>query len=1060
MGRARAGTAVGGVVSDRLRQAMRSVLPAVGAAVGLVLILGLTAATAAEASTGFTAGNVVVYRVGTGSSALSNSATPVFLDEYTPSGTLVQSVELPTAASGANKPLLASGSATSEGLLTLSADGNYLMATGYDAALGTKEVAETSSASVPRTIARVGADDEVNTTTALTDAANKNNVRSATSSDGTNIWVGGAAGGVRYTTLGSSTSTGLNETDKNVRQLSIVDGQLYTSADPTKTGSFTIATVGGGLPTTATQTISNLPFSSAPGEPYAYSLLTLGLGSTPDTLYVADNSAGAIEKFGLVSGTWTREGSVAVSGVTGLTANDANGTVDIFATSSGANGTEGLLYAITDASGVGGTLSGTASLIATTPSDEAFRGVAFAPGTTIGSGGIPTPPPVAPTITPAENDLPAALGDPTNQTLGLTVGDSSYEADELTVTASSSNTTVAPSAGLSIGGSGANRTLTVTPAAVGHSTITLTVEAPDGSSAIATIDYGVSANQGDASDRYYAGAGNGSTAIDVGDGYMIVGDDESNVLRLYHERTSGQPVKTFDFTGVLPVGTSEIDIESSARAGNTLYWMGSLSNSKSGNLDPERDIVFAATISGSGANTTLTYLGSYTHLREDLISWDQANGNPLGFAAATASGVASNETDGFNVEGLEFAAGSTSTAYLAFRAPIEPSSDRTKALLVPVTNFSSLVTDGNPGSTSATFGAPLEWSLGGLGIREIRKNAAEQYLLIAGTSDDSNSTFGLYSWDGNPADQPVQTGTALSAVAEGAWESIVSVPDPLVGGATVELLEDNGGSEWYADGLTAKSGLPTGLQKDIGRVFTLALAQQSISWESTAPSNAIVGAGSYTPLASASSGLPVSFSIDPSTTGDACTLTGSTVSFTGTGTCVIDADQAGDGQYAPAPEQQQSFVVTQVTTTSAQGTVEGSVPGTLALSVSGGTSSLGSFTPGVSRVYESSIAATVTSTAAQSTLTAQDPSGFATGHLVNGAFSLAQPLELDATDQASPTGVLAPLGSGPLALLGFSAPVSNEPITIGVAQPIAATDPLRTGSYSKTITLTLSTATP
>ena len=52
---------------------------------------------------------------------------------------------------------------------------------------------------------------------------------------------------------------------------------------------------------------------------------------------------------------------------------------------------------------------------------------------------------------------------------------------------------------------------------------------------------------------------------------MVVGDDEGNVLRLYHERVSGLPVKTFDFTSKLPFGATEMDIESSARAGNTLY---------------------------------------------------------------------------------------------------------------------------------------------------------------------------------------------------------------------------------------------------------------------------------------------------------------------------------------------------------------------------------------------------------------------------------------------------------------------------------------------------------
>ena len=786
------------------------------------LALSFAAAVAGTAqAASFAPGDVVVYRVGNGSTGLSGTSAPVFFDEYSPSGTLVQSLALPTSASGANKPFVASGTGTSEGLLTLSANDEFLLATGYDAAVGVAKIGETTSASVPRGVARVSAAGAIDTSTALTDFGNANNPRGATSSDGTSIWVGGAGkgttGGVHYTTLGSSTSTLMSTTDTNARAVTIAGGQLYASADPTKEGN-SISTVGSGLPTSGGQATTNLPFATAPSEPYAFSFVTLGLGSAPDTLYVADNSAGAVVKYGLSGGKWTKEGSAAVTAVTGVTADDVNGVVTIFATSSSGEG--GVLYTITDASGIGGTLAGSASQIALAPANEAFRGVAFTPGTTFGSGG--TPPPPAPVITPASTSLPAALGDPTNATLTIALEDSSTPASELTLTGSSSNTSVAPS--VSVSGSGAQRTLTVTPGAVGHSTITLTAEAPDGGKASTTVDYGVSANQGDASDRYYAGAGNASTAMDVGGGYMVVADDESNVLRLYQERNSGEPVKTFDFTKALPPGTAEIDIEASARSGNTLYWMGSLSNKKSGKAAPEHDIVFAATLSGSGAAAELSYLGSYMHLREDMIAWDEANGDPLGLASSAAAGAPSNETDGFNAEGLEFAAGSSEAAYVAFRAPLEPPNNRKAALLIPVTNFASLVTHGNPGSTPATFGPPLEWSLGGLGLRELRRNADGEFLAIAGTSDDSNSQFGLYQWDGNPSHQPVLTNTSLSSVNEGAWEDIVSVPDPLVSGATVELIEDNGDSVWYGDGLSSKSGLPAGLQKDLGRVFTLSLA--------------------------------------------------------------------------------------------------------------------------------------------------------------------------------------------------------------------------------------------
>ena len=83
---------------------------------------------------------------------------------------------------------------------------------------------------------------------------------------------------------------------------------------------------------------------------------------------------------------------------------------------------------------------------------------------------------------------------------------------------------------------------------------------------------------------------------------------------------------------------------------------------------------------------------------------------------------------------------------------------------------------------------------------------------------------------------------------------------------------------------------------------------QSISFTSSPPSGAVVGGPAYTISASASSGLPVSFSIDPASAG-VCSLSGVTVSFTAAGTCTIHADQSGNASYQPAPTVSQSFVV-------------------------------------------------------------------------------------------------------------------------------------------------------
>jgi hypothetical protein len=109
-----------------------------------------------------------------------NTGSPVFLDEYTPSGTLVQSMALPTSVSGSNKQLIASGTASSEGLLTLSSDGRYLFLTGYAANIGgTASLSGTTGIAIPRTVGRVDASGNIDTSTALTDFATGNNPRSA-----------------------------------------------------------------------------------------------------------------------------------------------------------------------------------------------------------------------------------------------------------------------------------------------------------------------------------------------------------------------------------------------------------------------------------------------------------------------------------------------------------------------------------------------------------------------------------------------------------------------------------------------------------------------------------------------------------------------------------------------------------------------------------------------------------------------------------------------------------------------------------------------------------------
>ncbi|HET6549538.1 MAG TPA: M14 family zinc carboxypeptidase [Solirubrobacter sp.] len=128
------------------------------------------------------------------------------------------------------------------------------------------------------------------------------------------------------------------------------------------------------------------------------------------------------------------------------------------------------------------------------------------------------------------------------------------------------------------------------------------------------------------------------------------------------------------------------------------------------------------------------------------------------------------------------------------------------------------------------------------------------------------------------------------------------------------------------------------------------------------------------------------------------------------------------------------------------GDVGGDVPATLSLTL-GTPATFGAFVPGVADTYTASTTANVISTAGDATLDVTDPSSTATGHLVNGAFSLAQPLKVGGQEL-------------PATVKTYDAPVSNDAVALEFSQEIGENEALRTGTYSKTLTFTLSTTTP
>lgn len=325
-----------------------------------------------------------VLRVGDGGAALSGASTPVFIEHRAADGTLLGTLALPTAASGANQPLTLSGTATSEGSLSRSANGLYLTVAGYATAPGLASVATSASAAVNRVVARVDAAGNIDTSTLLNTAFDAGNVRGAASADGTSFWVSGngavGTAGVWYIAQGSAGGAQILAAPANVRHTHVFGGQLYASSGSSNYTA--VNAIGAGLPTMAGQAAAPLPGMPVTGaSPYSFALLDRDPNvAGVDTLYVADDRAvgngGGVQKWSYNGAAWTLVETFTsglTTGVRGLAAADAGGSVVVFATTAVASENSVIAFVDTGAANPAG------AVIATAGVNTVFRGVAISP---------------------------------------------------------------------------------------------------------------------------------------------------------------------------------------------------------------------------------------------------------------------------------------------------------------------------------------------------------------------------------------------------------------------------------------------------------------------------------------------------------------------------------------------------------------------------------------------------------------------------------------------------------------------------------------------------------
>jgi hypothetical protein len=342
---------------------------------GLVAFAGALAISSVVQAA-FIAGDLVAVQAGDGSAGLVSAATPGFVKEFSPAGTSVGStVNLPTSASGANMALTLSGTATSEGFLQITPDGQYMAVAGYNAAVGTATITTSNSSAITRVIGRIDMSGNVDTTTGYNEAGTPGNPRSGYI-DGTNAWMGTSAGGVKYVPFGSvSSSVQLSAAPTNTRVVNVFGGQLYvTSASGT---TFGVMTVGSGEPTTSGQTSTLLPGFPTTAGPSSYDYYF----KDASTLYVADDRAasagGGIQKWTLSGGTWSLAYTLNTGNTTGYRGlaaeGDGSGNLVLYGTS-----TE------TSANKIWGVIDTGASSpffqVAQAPTNTAFRGVEVVPG--------------------------------------------------------------------------------------------------------------------------------------------------------------------------------------------------------------------------------------------------------------------------------------------------------------------------------------------------------------------------------------------------------------------------------------------------------------------------------------------------------------------------------------------------------------------------------------------------------------------------------------------------------------------------------------------------------
>lgn len=336
---------------------------------GVLTLAAVAAVPTARADFGL--GDLAVLRVGDGTQTLGNTGNSIFIDDYSKVGSLMQSFAITDSGSSS---LIASGTATSEGALSLTPDGSTLVFAGYNTTRpASSSLTSSASTTIPRGVGTVSASGiytfQGNTTTQFS----ANNVRSATGDGSGNYWMAGANSGTYYLGFSAAAAT-VQSSSANTRVLSIQNNNLYFS-----TGSGTRGVYGFTGTPTAAAAPTLIIGTGGSSSPYAFAFNAAGTIAyiADDDNFTTSTGVGGIERWDKSGGTWS---------LTYTLKPEASGTAGARSLVADFSGADPVLYfttAETSGNHVGtivDTGSGsTATDLADTAANEAFRGIEFAP---------------------------------------------------------------------------------------------------------------------------------------------------------------------------------------------------------------------------------------------------------------------------------------------------------------------------------------------------------------------------------------------------------------------------------------------------------------------------------------------------------------------------------------------------------------------------------------------------------------------------------------------------------------------------------------------------------